>query len=67
MDQGTGSSAVRPIGHPGIKQEPKGDPRIIAELEHVRWRNRNRDNPNLLKGTIYYDFAEGRIRIEGEA
>jgi len=41
----------------------KGDPQIIAELEHVRWRNRNNDNPNLRRGLMFYDFGVGAIAI----
>lgn len=41
----------------------KGDPRIIAELDNALWRNRNRDNPNLARGRMFFDFDLGKVRI----
>ncbi|WP_439398992.1 hypothetical protein ACRQ5Q_16725 [Bradyrhizobium sp. PMVTL-01] len=50
-----------------IDDVQKGDPRIIAELEHALWRNRNRDNLNLARGRMFFDFGVGKVRIASHA
>lgn len=62
LNQGTAADAVAANGHPGINR--KGDPWIIAQLEEVRWRNRNGTNPNLTRPRMVMDFKAGRIRTE---
>ncbi len=47
-----------------IPNQPKGDPRISAELEHARFRNRSGDNPNLAKPLIFWDFESGKVCVE---
>lgn len=47
-----------------MNEKSQGDPRIIAELRVVRWRNSNNDNPNLRRPRMVFDFAVGKIRIE---
>lgn len=48
-----------------MNERPKGDPRIIAELERARWRNRNDDNPNMARPRMVFDFDLEKVRIEG--
>lgn len=47
--------------------ELKGDPFIIAALEHARFRNRNGGDPNLKRPRMIFDFDLNRIRISSEA
>lgn len=67
MVQAITESFAAPIGHPATKREAKGDPRIVAELEHARFRNRNDDNPNMRKSRMFFDFDAGRVVWGDEA
>lgn len=52
-----------------MSERQNGDPWIIEQLDHARWRNRNGDNPNMKRGRMIFDFGQGKVRVEatGEA
>ncbi|MGJ4888913.1 hypothetical protein ACQR1Y_12005 [Bradyrhizobium sp. HKCCYLRH3099] len=44
-----------------------GDLRIIEELEIIRRRNRNGDNPNLCRPRMIFDFETSKVCLEQAA